>query len=217
MTDVVGQAKDFAKALKDGTTYDGDLLAILTGLIERIEGPRETAADVAYKQYCHYEKAAGSSDVVEAAGAWHADLLRRDEYAVLVPRAMIASLVQRVARYEKEMPSWAHGTPEDYDHWLRQLTPVDRRLEFYQWIGEQAVTQMLDELTSFWREDPLPAQYKTQIPEIVDEAISHVDPRRGADPAPSVLPKGKHMCDVVHHNHTDGMGYLPTCRVDFPE
>lgn len=130
---------------------------------------------------------------------------------------VVKNLVERVDRYEKDMPSWAHGTPEDYDHWLRQLTPVDRRLVFYQWIGEQAVTQMLDELTGFLREDPIPAQYKTQIPDIVDEAISHVDPRRGADLAPSVLPKGKHMCDLPHHNHIDGMGYLPTCRLSAPE
>lgn len=217
MTDVVEQAKDFAKALKDGTTHDGDLLVILTGLIGRIEGAPETAADVAYKRYCHYEKQVGSGDVVEVASAWHSDLARRDEYAALVPRAMIASLVQRVARYEKEMPSWAHGKPEDYDHWLRQLTPVDRRLKFYQWIGELAVIEMLDELTGFWENDPNPPQYRTEIPEIVDEAISHVDPRRGADPAPSVLPKGKHMCDVQWHSHSDGMGYLPTCRLSSPE
>lgn len=130
---------------------------------------------------------------------------------------LLKSLVERVDRYERDKPSWAHGTPEDYDHWLRQLTPVDRRLTFYQWIGEMAVTEAVDVVTSYISGDPIPPQYRTQIPDLVWEAIAHVDPRQDGDRVPTVLPKGKHMCDVAHHTHTDGMGYLPTCRLDSPE
>lgn len=163
-------------------------------------------------------------DPVHMAKIWYEELEESDAPEAKARWLMLGSLLEyvegvkkRLARFEKNMPSWAHGTPEDYDAWLRELTPVDRRLEFYQWIGEQAVTQMLDELTSFWVNDPSPPEFRMRVPDFVDEAISHVDPRRGADPAPSVLPKGKHMCDVSHHTHTDGMGYLPTCRLDSPE
>lgn len=130
---------------------------------------------------------------------------------------ILNGLIGRVERFEKDMPSWASGTPEDYDHWLRQLTPVDRRLMFYQWIGEMAVTEAIDVVTSYISGDPIPPQYRTQIPDLVWEAIAQVDPRQDGDRVPSVLPKGKHMCDVAHHTHTDGMGYLPTCRLDSPE
>lgn len=130
---------------------------------------------------------------------------------------LLKALVERVDRYEKDMPSWADGTPEDYDHWLRQLTPADRRLVFYQWIGEMAVCEVLDDVTNSIGQDPIPVPHRVQIPDMVWEAISYVDPRQGGDRAPSVLPKGKHMCDVQWHIHTDGMGYLPTCRLDSPE
>src|SRR5437868_1691020 len=45
----------------------------------------------------------------------------------------------RVDRYEKNLPSWLHGTPEDVDAWIRDLIPDDKRLAFYQWIGALAV------------------------------------------------------------------------------
>lgn len=164
------------------------------------------------------------TEPVHMARIWYEELKESSDSKDKARRLMVSALLEcvdnlekRLERYEVNMPSWAHGLPEDYDAWLRELTPVDRRLTFYQWIGAQAVTEALDELTNFWCEDPIPPEFRTQIPDIVDEAISHVDPRRGANPVPSVLPKGKHMCDVQWHTHTDGMGYLPTCRLDSPE
>lgn len=161
---------------------------------------------------------------VHMARIWYEELGQRDDPSSQARRRMLGALLetvesqeQRLARYEKNMPSWAHGTPEDYDAWLRELTPVDRRLKFYQWIGSLAVGEILDAMRENLGEDPREAQGQHYHRDDVEEVIDLFDPRREGDPAPSALPKGRVKCDIDHHAHTDGMGYLPTCRLDSAE
>lgn len=112
-----------------------------------------------------------------------------------------------------DMPSWKDGTPEDYDAWLRGITPVDRRLKFYQWIGRQAVNELLADLREGVRDDPRPPEHRHYSQDEVYELLANVDDEQH-DPYPTVLPKGRHMCDVQWHTHTDGMSYQSSCRCD---
>ena len=129
-------------------------------------------------------------------------------------RHVVEELISRIERYEKNLPSWAHGTPEDVDAWLRDLIPDDKRLAFYQWIGEQAVCEMNAHLTQ-WDEGHDQAEMSQRdgndgIASVMWE-IEH------SGPYPSELPLGRPFCDVQWHTHPHGGGRLPTCRLDSPE
>lgn len=131
---------------------------------------------------------------------------------------VLKALLGRLTRFEKNMPSWAHGTPEDYDAWLRDLTPDDRRLGFYQWIGAMAVSEAVEMLRRQIGEDPIPVQHQHYDADMVNDFLDAVDPRQPlTDPFPAQLPVGRVFCDVSHHSHPHGGGRLPTCRLDSGE
>jgi hypothetical protein len=130
---------------------------------------------------------------------------------------VVVRLLDRVDRYEKNKPSWAHGTPEDYDAWLRELTPDDRRLMFYQWIGGQAVTEAVDEVREILYNDPIPVTHQHYDAATVGEFLDVVDPAKDADPFPSQLPLGRPFCDDPHHIHTHGGSRLPSCSLTTEE
>jgi hypothetical protein len=138
---------------------------------------------------------------------------------VMSLRALLKGLVERVERYEKNKPSWRDGTPEDYDAWLRDLTPDDRRLAFYQWIGKQAVAELVEEArqpqAGF---DGEMAQVSGASREYADgwnDGIASLPLDDG--PYPSKLPVGKPFCDDPSHAHAHGGTRLPGCRLGWPE
>ncbi len=140
-----------------------------------------------------------------------------DETAPLtVDTGQLEQLKAQLARFTDTMPSWAHGQPMDYDAWLRDLVPDDNRLKFYQWIGELALREVLDELLRTLGDDPVPVKHRSYSPQDVEEMISLYHPSSG-ETAPSQLPMGHRFCDVDWHTHTHGGDRLPSCRLDSPE
>lgn len=126
-------------------------------------------------------------------------------------------LIERIKRYEKNLPSWLHSTPEDVDAWLRDLIPDDKRLAFYQWIGKIAVREAVDVAVDNVGQDPTPPEHRYYSQDVVYEFFELIDPDKDGGPFPSALPVGRPFCDVPHHTHTDGGGRLPTCRLDSEE
>lgn len=133
-----------------------------------------------------------------------------------VDTGQLQSLKDQLARFTDTMPSWAHGQPMDYDAWLRDLIPDDNRLKFYQWIGELALREVLDELLRTLGDDPVPVEHRSYSPQDVEEMISAYHPSSG-ETAPSRLPMGHPFCDVAWHTHTHGGERLPSCHLDSPE
>lgn len=158
----------------------------------------------------------GSLDLMRTAKFWCEDMQRLATSEARARRALVVELIERVEKYEKNLPSRFSGTPEDIDAWLHGMFAEDTLLKFYQWLGTKAVTEVIDVLMFDLSQEPIPAVYKIEIPDLVDEAVANIDPRQGADLAPSRLPIGKPFCDVPHHVHTDG-SRLPTCRLDSEE
>jgi hypothetical protein len=109
--------------------------------------------------------------------------------------------------------------PEEYDAWLRGVIPDDKRLEFYQWIGAQAVAELIEEARNPWarfdrdkvRESGASQEYANGW----NDAVMTLGVC--LDPLPSALPDGLPFCDVPHHTHPGGGGRLPTCRIDSRE
>lgn len=126
-------------------------------------------------------------------------------------------LQNRLTHFEEKMPSGQDGAPEDYDAWLRELIPDDRRLAFYQWVGALAVREALAEVRLGLHNDPVPPENRSYSQDSVEELLEVSDPDQGADPFPVHLPLGHPFCDVQHHVHTHGGSRLPTCRLDSPE
>jgi hypothetical protein len=130
---------------------------------------------------------------------------------------LIECLLDRIDRYEKNLPSWSNGTPEDVDAWLRDLIPDDQRLTFYRWIGTAAVREAVSDAKEQIGNDPVPAEHRYYSPDNVEELLDLMAPDDGDIGYPSVLPIGRPFCDVSHHTHTHGGSRLPTCHLDSEE
>lgn len=131
---------------------------------------------------------------------------------------LLRQLLSRIDHYEEFKPSWQSGTPEEYDAWLRDLIPDDNRLRFYQWIGEQAVTELVEESRK-----PR-AGFDSEMIRVSGASRDYaagwndgVVCLQADGQYPSVLPLGRPFCDISHHTHTDGGGRLSTCRLDSEE
>lgn len=156
-------------------------------------------------------------DPIEVAQEWVRALDENDTPATTMSlSSLLSRLLDRIDRYEKNKPSWLHGTPEDVDAWIRDLIPDDKRLAFYQWIGAMAVTEALAAVYENLRNDPREAHGQHYHRDDVEDMLDMVKPEEGG-PFPSVLPIGRVFCDIDFHTHTHGGGRLPTCRLDSPE
>lgn len=162
--------------------------------------------------------------LVKRIGSLEADLNRMEEETVgelneknIGLARDKAELEGRLGRYEKNLPSWRHGTPEDVDAWIRDLIPDDKRLAFYRWIGTSAVREAVADAKDQLGNDPVPIEHRYYTPDNVDEILDLMAPDEGDIGYPSVLPIGRPFCDVPHHTHTHGGGRLPTCRLDSEE
>src|SRR5438477_12060117 len=100
----------------------------------------------------------------------------------------------RVDRYEKNLPSWLHGTPEDVDAWIRDLIPDDKRLAFYQWIGALAVKEAVGVLQDNLMNDPREGHGQHYHRDDVEEMLDLLGPEDNVFPAQ--LPIGRPFCDV---------------------
>lgn len=156
-------------------------------------------------------------DTVSAARQLREALSEKDWNSLVFKGSTLSALLDRVDRYEKNLPSWRNAAPEDVDAWLRDLIPDDKRLAFYQWIGGMAVTEALLMLEDNLREDPRDPQGQHYHRDDVYEMLDIVDPRKTGDSFPEELPLGRPFCNVPHHTHTHGGGRLPTCRLDSKE
>lgn len=158
-------------------------------------------------------------DPLQALQELHANLKDEDFAELMFRSAVVHQLMMKIDHYEKHLPSWAHGTPQDVDRWLHSIgaIPEDKLLAFYQWIGKHAVREAVGDLRRHIGEDPVPVQHRSYSPDGVHELINEIDPDDGPIAYPSELPKGHPFCDVAHHTHTGGGGRLPTCRLDSEE
>ena len=138
-----------------------------------------------------------------------------EDFAVLTFRGdTVRELLARLDRFERMMPSWRHGKPVEYDAWLRELIPDDKRLEFYQWVSSLAVGEAFDSIRNVLSIDPVPVEHRSYSPDDVHEFLDYFDPLKDGDPFPSKLPIGRPFCNLPEHDHTDGGGRLPTCRIE---
>lgn len=143
---------------------------------------------------------------VETVFTLHENVKYADFAQLIFKGQTVHLLVKRIKQYEKHLPSWAHGTPEDIDRWLHSIgsIPEDKLLEFYQWVGKHAISELFAEIQ--------------QVADNTGSAVlRQVAETWGDDVFPTKLPKGHPFCDVPHHTHTGGGGRLPTCRLDSEE
>lgn len=150
-------------------------------------------------------------DPIEAVRQLHA-AMNDEDFAKLVFRGdVVRQLMARLDHYEKLLPSWAHGTPEDVDRWLHSIgsIPEDKLLRFYQWIGAHAVREVVAGIRQAW-------DYEIGDGETANSIADMYDPDKQADLVPSVLPLGHPFCDVPHHTHISG-SRSPSCRLDAEE
>lgn len=215
MTGTIGQVEEFwmngwkIRPCPDGEGFD------LVHADERYHNDHLETAVAAAQRSARYspEHIDTDASVIRLHNA-----LKYTDFTQLVFRGQtVHQLIQRIEKYEKSMPSWAHGTPEDYDAWLCELTQDDQRLRFYQWIGEQAVREAVAVFKETLRNDPAPPEFRHYTQEAVEELLEVIDPAAGPVALPSALPVGRPFCDVSCHTHIDGGGRLPTCRLDSQE
>lgn len=121
-----------------------------------------------------------------------------------------------VVVHEDTKPSRFTAAPEDIDAWLHEGFAEDRLLVFYQWVGQHAVREALDDIKRHLGDDPVPVEHRSYDPQAVEGLLDVVNPDAGPIALPSVLPKGKPFCDVDRHAHTHGGSRLPSCRLDSP-
>lgn len=114
-----------------------------------------------------------------------------------ITRADLEAILNQAVPYER--PSRFSGTPEQWDAWFREVLTDDKRLEFYQWIGQKVVEEIVTDIGVLG------------VPGTAEAAITVIE-RIG--PRPATLPLGLPFCSVAHHAHPGGDGRLPTCRLD---
>jgi hypothetical protein len=154
-------------------------------------------------------------DVVEAARRLREALPAKEWNSLTFKGSTAGALLDRIERYEKDMPSWLKGTPEEYDRWLAELTPEDKRLAFYQWIGAKAVREAVDELRKQLSDDPVPVEHQHWDAGLVEELLDGVDPsQENYDPFPSAVPLNSLRCNNPDHIHVNGGSYRASCIVD---
>lgn len=153
-------------------------------------------------------------DIVETARELRAALTTEEWSRLVFKGSTVSELLDRIERYEKHMPSWRHGTPEEYDRWLTELTPQDNRLKFYQWIGHGAVGEAVYTATDNVSRDPVPVPHRYYTQENVYEFFELIDPGKDGGPFPSALPENTLLCNNPGHTHANGSNYLPICRVE---
>jgi hypothetical protein len=154
-------------------------------------------------------------DLIRMAQLWCEQMDRSSMPESRARRVMVQRLLDRIERYEKNMPSWSKGTPEEYDRWLAKLTPEDRRLEFYRWIGAKAVGEAVRELRKQVADDPVPVEHQHWDAGLVDELLDAVDPsQENYDPFPSAMPLNSLRCNNPDHIHINGGSYRASCIVD---
>ena len=157
----------------------------------------------------------GRIDPVRIAAQWTEELKQDTSTEAVVRRLVVEALLVRIEHYEKHLPSWLHGTPEDVDHWLHSIgaIPEDKLLAFYQWVGKHAVREAVAVAVDNVQQDPAPPEHRYYVYEFFDL----IDPDKDGGPFPSQLPKGHTFCNTRYHKHTHGGGRLPTCGIDEEE